>query len=61
MGPASTFTSDSDMASLPDQVMIKGTIARWRRQKGMDYQDYMGEYETVLQTYATFDDNARTP
>jgi len=61
VGPAATFTSDTDMAYFPDAVLIKGSIARWRRQKGMDYQDYMGEYENVLKTYAMFDDNARTP
>ena len=60
-GPAKEFTNDSDTALLPDQVMIKGAIARWRRQKGMDYQDYHSEYEMVLQNYAMFDDNARSP
>lgn len=61
VGPAATFTSDGDTASLPDQVMIKGAIARWRRQKGMDYPDYQAEFEMVLQNLATFDDNARSP
>jgi len=61
VGPASTFTSDTDTALLPDQVMIKGAIARWRRQKGMDYPDYQAEFEMVMQNYAMFDDNARSP
>ena len=61
VGPAEKFTLDTDTAYLPDQIMIKGSIARWRRQKGMDYADYQSEYEMVLQNYAIFDDNARSP
>ena len=58
---AATYVADSDIALIPDQLMIKGGIARWRRQKGMDYQDYASEFEMALQNYAMFDDNARSP
>lgn len=60
-GPAATFTTDTDTSYLPDPVFVKMAIAKWRRQKGMDYQDYEAEAETVLKQYAMFDDNARTP
>lgn len=60
-GYSATFVSDTDTPLLPDILMIKGAIARWRRQKGMDYADYQSEYEMALQNYALFDDNARTP
>ena len=60
-GPAATFTTDSDTSYFPDAVFSKGAIARWRKQKGMDFQDYEAEFETVLKQYANFDDNARTP
>jgi len=60
--PSSTaYASDADQALLPDQLMIKGAIARWRRQKGMDYPDYVAEYEAALANFAAFDDGARSP
>ena len=58
---SAAYVSDTDTALLPDQLMIKGAIARWRRQKGMDYPDYRDEYETAIQNFAMFDDNARSP
>lgn len=60
-GPAATFTTDTDTSIYPDQLMIKGSIARWRKQKGMDYPEYQSEFEITLQNYAMFDDNVRTP
>lgn len=61
VGPAAAFSNDSDTALLADRPLIAGSIGRWRRQKGMDYQDYQAEYETILQNFAMFDDNARSP
>lgn len=58
---SAAYVTDTDTALLPDQLMIKGGIARWRRQKGMDYPDYQAEYEMAIQQYAAFDDNARSP
>ena len=58
---ATAYASDSDIALVPSPLMVKGGIARWRRQKGMDFADYVAEYEAALANFATFDDGARSP
>jgi hypothetical protein len=58
---SNVYVLDTDQCQVPDTLMIKGGIARWRRQHGMDYQDYAAEYEASLANYAMFDDNARSP
>lgn len=58
---ATSYQADSDIALLPSPLMVKGGIARWRRQKGMDFADYVAEYEAALANYAEFDDGARSP
>lgn len=58
---ATAYAADGDIASVPSPLMVKGGIARWRRQKGMDYADYVAEYEAALANFAEFDDGARSP
>lgn len=58
---AEAYAADSDQALLPDDLMVKGGIARWRRQKGMDYPDYVAEFEAALANFAAYDDGARSP
>lgn len=53
------FANDNDAPVVPADVMLKGLIARWRRQKGMPYQDEEAEYEAALAQAAAFDDGAR--
>lgn len=53
------FAADSETALFPEDVLIKGLITRWRRQKGMPYQDYEAEYEATIARYAGFDDRGR--
>lgn len=54
------FTSDDATPLVPDDLMVKGLIVRWRRQKGMEYADQEAEYEASLKTYASFEDGGRT-
>ena len=56
-----TWGADSETCLLPDEVVIKGMLWRWRRHKGMPYSDYMEEYEAALKDYASFDDRMRSP
>ncbi|MEQ1519720.1 MAG: hypothetical protein ABL936_00445 [Aestuariivirga sp.] len=58
---ATSYQADGNIALVPSPLMVKGGIARWRRQKGMDYADYVAEYEAALANYAEFDDGARSP
>lgn len=56
---AASFTADSQTSLIDEDLFLKGLIARWRRQKGMPYQDEEAEYEAALQDFANFDDRSR--
>lgn len=61
-GPAGAkWGSDGDVPLIPERVMTQGTIWRWRRQLGQDFQDYLAEYEAMIADYAKFDDGIRSP
>ncbi len=57
----SVWAADSDTALVPEDLIIKGTIWRWRRQLGADFSDYLAEYESALADLAKFDDGVRQP
>lgn len=50
------FTADSQSPLMDEALFLKGLIVRWRRQKGMSYQDEEAEYESTLADYARADD-----
>lgn len=54
-----TFMADDETSLINEDVFLKGLIARWRRQKGMPYQDEEAEFEAALSDAAGFDDRAR--
>lgn len=54
-----TFMADDNTSLISEDLLLKGLIARWRRQKGMPYADEEAEYEASLQDFARFDDRAR--
>lgn len=56
---SSAFTVDTQTSLIDEDLMLKGLIVRWRRQKGMDMADYEAEYEAALQDFARFNDRAR--
>lgn len=53
------YTADTDEALLDEEIIAKGLIVRWRRQKGMPFADEEAEYEAALADQAKFDDRAR--
>ena len=53
------WTADSNTALIDEGLMAKGLIVRWRRQKGMPFEDFEAEYEAELADIARFDDRAR--
>jgi hypothetical protein len=53
------FMADTDTSLIDEDLMAKGLIVRWRRQKGMDYADWEAEYEAAIQDFAMFNDRSR--
>lgn len=53
------FTADDQTALIDENLLEMGLIARWRRQKGMPFEDYEAEYEAALRDLAGFDNRAR--
>lgn len=53
------FTADDQTALISEELLTKGLIVRWRRQKGMPYQDEEAEYEAAIKDFAGFDDRGR--
>lgn len=53
------WVADTDTSLIDEDLMVKGLIVRWRRQKGMEYGDYEAEYEATLADIAGFDDRSR--
>ena len=54
-----TFLADTDTSLINEDLLLKGLIVRWRRQKGMDYADVEAEYEAALAEFAQFDGRSR--
>ena len=53
--------ADDDRMLFPHRLLSKCLIYRWRRHIGQDYEDYQAEFEAMLETYAEFDVEDRTP
>ena len=52
------FTSDGDTTAFPERLLTKGVIWRWKRQKGLAYDDELAEFEADLAQEATADRGA---
>lgn len=55
------FQADGDEAFIPEDLIIRGAIWRWRRNIGADFSDYLAEYEAMLEQLAMFDQRERLP
>ena len=53
------WNADDDTALIDEDLLTKCLIVRWRRQKGMPFEDYEAEYEAALSDFARFDDRSR--
>lgn len=56
-----TWQADGDTGLVPEILIEKGALWRWKRQLGADYQDQFAEYETALADLAKSDDAMRQP
>lgn len=60
-GGSDVWTDNTNVGLIPEELIEKGTIWRWKRHIGADYQDYLAEFEASLADFARFDDGARLP
>ena len=58
-GGSDVWTVDTEEPALDADLMLRGVIVRWRRQKGMDYADYEAEYEANIRDLAEFNQDSR--
>ena len=47
-GSKPSYTADDDTAVFPERLLVKNIIWRWRRQKGLAYDDQLAEFEADL-------------
>jgi len=57
----STWNGDTDTPLIPDDLIVKGTIWRFKRKSGQDFSDYLAEFEAVLTDMAGTDMRERSP
>ncbi|WP_026621290.1 hypothetical protein M728_001858 [Ensifer sp. WSM1721] len=43
-----TFRADDDTTLFPERLLVKGLIWRWKRQKGLPFEDNLAEFEADL-------------
>ena len=55
------WAADADTAVIPELLITKNTIWRWKRQNGMAYKEYQAEFEEVFRSYDEFDSRERMP
>lgn len=52
----SSVSSNGDsVQTFPERLLLRGTILRWKRQKGLPYADLLAEFEADLATEAKAD------
>lgn len=54
------FTASDDVILLPRNVLELGTVMRWRRRKGLPYDDILAEYEIQIARLSNDRRNRRT-
>ena len=52
------INSNADVPVFPEHLLARATIWRWRRQKGLPYDDVMGEFEAAMQAAIKADKGA---
>lgn len=53
------FASDTDAPLIDEPLFAKALIVRWRKQKGMNFQEEEAEFEAALQDFARANDRSR--
>lgn len=47
-GPGAALTADDDKTLFAERLLVKGILWRWKRQKGLPYEDELAEFEADL-------------
>ncbi|MBN8945224.1 MAG: hypothetical protein J0H01_37320 [Rhizobiales bacterium] len=55
------FVADSDISVIPEDIILQGLIWRWKRQKGLAYQDELDQFEQAVDYRARADRALRLP
>lgn len=42
------INDNSDISLIPENLLIKGTVYRWKREKGLNFTDELSEYEALI-------------
>lgn len=50
VGGANAITDNDDTVIFPENLLARATIYRWKRQKGLPFDDLMAEFEADLDT-----------
>lgn len=56
----SNWTEDTDTSLIPESVIMRGIIWRWKASKGLDYAEAMRDFELSLERASTQDGAGRT-
>jgi hypothetical protein len=49
------WVADADTALLPEELIVKGAVWRFKRSQGQDYADQLAEFEASLVDFEAFD------
>jgi hypothetical protein len=60
-GTVKRWLSDTDEALIPEVLIAKGAIWRWKRHYKQEFSDYTAEFEAAFKDFASFDDRMRSP
>lgn len=60
-GDRAEMTSDNDTALFDENLLLLGSLWRWRRHVAKDFADNMAEFEATLADRASFDGGVRQP
>jgi hypothetical protein len=55
------WAADSDVSVIPEDILLQGLIWRWKRQKGLAYQDELDQFEQAVDYRARADRALRLP
>uniref|UniRef100_UPI0005B4F2DA phage adaptor protein n=1 Tax=Rhizobium fredii TaxID=380 RepID=UPI0005B4F2DA len=47
-GEQAIFSADDDTTLFPERLLVKGIVWRWKRQKGLAFEDNLAEFEADL-------------
>lgn len=56
-----SYSADTEVALIPEELIEMGGVWRWKRHIGADYQDFVAEFEAALSDLASSEGGVRLP